>query len=69
MWFSVAITLYGLGAVWIMMTTVEQDGRTAPVVILSLFWPLYAIIMILMHFVQIPGGPPDDDDDPPSGYT
>lgn len=70
MWFTVSTCLYGLGAIWIMMTTMEEEGKTAPIVILSLFWPLYAMIMILTHFVQLPGGPSDDDDDDtPTGHT
>jgi hypothetical protein len=65
MWFSVSMVLYGLGAIWILLTAVEEEGKIVPIIILSLLWPLYSIAAILMHFVDLPGGPPDD----PTGHT
>jgi len=65
MWFTVSLCLYALGGIWIMLTAVEEDGRVKPIIILSIFWPLYAIIVALMQFVSFPdiGSSKDEKDD------
>lgn len=52
MWASVALTLYALGACWIMLQTETTDGSIRPVIILSVGWPVYAVVAIAMFILS-----------------
>ena len=52
MWSSVALTLYALAACWIMLQTETTDGSMKPVIVLSIGWPIYAVVAIAMYILN-----------------
>lgn len=57
-WFTVASVLYGLGAIWMLLTLVHEDGKDGPIIMISIVWPAFVMIAIYQYFV----GEDDDDD-------
>lgn len=54
-WEIATLTLYGLGLLWFSTALEHEDGKQGPIIVLSLFWPLFVI------YVLINGGMDDDD--------